>query len=81
MAVTFAGETEFTVLGSEALFELPEGTLTNNYSFPFEVSADGERFLMTRAARPRAPVTNQSTVIMVQNWLEELRRRVPVPSR
>jgi hypothetical protein len=42
----------------------------------YDVMPDGSRFLMvdTRADQPPAPATH---IILVQNWLEELKRRVP----
>jgi hypothetical protein len=42
---------------------------------PYDVTADGKRFLMVKQ-RDRAPVF-VSHVILVQNWLEELKARVP----
>jgi hypothetical protein len=43
----------------------------------YDVSADGQRFLMikeTSAANERAP---SARIILVQNWFEELKRLVP----
>jgi hypothetical protein len=39
----------------------------------FDVSPDGQRFLMVESSQ--APAATQITV--VQNWFEELNRRVP----
>jgi serine/threonine-protein kinase len=42
----------------------------------FDVSPDGRKFLMIKAA-PEADGQGEATIIVVQNWLEELKRRVP----
>ena len=42
------------------------------YGWPFDVSRDGQRFLMTRQNEPAA-----SKIQVVLNWTEELKRRVP----
>ncbi len=45
----------------------------------FDVSSDGERFLMVKLAA--VPLTSQSeppSLTVVQNWHEELTRLVPV---
>ena len=43
----------------------------------YDVSADGQRFLMIKAAGG-AEDADQPQLIVVQNWFEELRRLVPV---
>ena len=40
-----------------------------------DVFPDGKRFVMFKA--PAADTMKQPTVVVVQNWVEELRRRVP----
>ena len=41
----------------------------------FDVSPDGQRFLMIKeAAAAQAP-----TMVVVLNWLEELKAKLPVP--
>ncbi len=42
----------------------------------YDVSADGQRFLMLKAAGG-AEDADQAQIIVVQNWFEELRRLVP----
>jgi eukaryotic-like serine/threonine-protein kinase len=42
----------------------------------YDVSADGQRFVMVRAAEQ--PGTHVSQMVLVQNWFEELKARVPV---
>jgi serine/threonine-protein kinase len=42
----------------------------------YDVSPDGRRFLMIKQRDPKAETTPTSLVV-VQNWLEELKRLVP----
>jgi dipeptidyl aminopeptidase/acylaminoacyl peptidase len=42
---------------------------------PYDVTRDGQRFLMVKQ-RDRAPIV-ASQMILVQNWFEELKQRVP----
>jgi serine/threonine-protein kinase len=41
----------------------------------FDVAPDGRRFVMVRAEEPRA--TTPAQILIVENWLEELKARVP----
>ena len=41
----------------------------------FDVSPDGQRFLMIREDQT---TSNQAQLVVVQNWFEELQRLVPV---
>lgn len=43
----------------------------------YDVSADGKRFLMIKQDSPETPVTTATTITVVQNWHEELKRLVP----
>jgi len=43
---------------------------------PYDVTPDGQRFLMVRAAEQ--PPARVSEMVLVQNWFEELKARVPV---
>jgi serine/threonine-protein kinase len=43
----------------------------------YDVSPDGQRFLMIKDARPTAEGPPPSQLIVVQNWSEELKRLVP----
>jgi hypothetical protein len=50
--------------------------------FPFaslfyDVAPDGKRFLMIKQG-DGALETTQASLVIVQNWFEELKRRVPV---
>jgi hypothetical protein len=61
----------------------PESTSAENWDTtgatagirPYDVTADGQRFLMVKQ-KDRAPIS-ASQMILVQNWLEELKARVP----
>ena len=48
---------------------------SGNSGAAYDVSPDGERFLMIRQAHP-PPATE---IIVVENWFEELKRLVPLP--
>jgi hypothetical protein len=43
---------------------------------PYDVAPDGRRFLMVQ--QKERPVVSVSEMVLVQNWFEELRARVPV---
>ena len=45
---------------------------------PYDLSPDGDRFVMSRLADVGG-VTASAELIVVLNWLEELKERVPVP--
>ena len=46
----------------------------------FDISADGQRFLMLKAEERRTTQDeNSPQLIVVQNWFEELKRLVPIP--
>ena len=58
------------------LFEGPYRIGVGARPTPFDVSPDGQRFLMIKDLASR----EQSTaIILVENWFEELKRLVPVP--
>ena len=45
----------------------------------YAVTADGQRFLMNVAASPGTEAGTRPKVVVIQNWVEELKNRVPVP--
>ena len=47
--------------------------VTTDYDLSYDVTADGERFLMLR----QPPGTEPRQVIVVTNWFKELERLVP----
>jgi serine/threonine-protein kinase len=69
MAVDVQFSPAFRASRPKALFE-------GNYRPAFDVTADGQRFLMIKpAAAPPQALEDQAIVVL--NWLEEVRRRVP----
>ena len=60
------------------LFEGPYRFGFGTRPLPYDVSPDGQRFLMIKEPATREP-SDQSQIILVQNWFEELTRLVPVP--
>jgi hypothetical protein len=55
------------------LFDTPLGVNTNIRGY--DLSPDGSKFLMVEP-KPRTPL-RPSQIVLVQNWFDELRRRVP----
>lgn len=45
----------------------------------YDVSPDGRRFLMIKTAGGTDQPAALQSITVVQNWFEELKRRVPVP--
>ncbi|MFC1840729.1 adenylate/guanylate cyclase domain-containing protein [Thermodesulfobacteriota bacterium] len=58
--------------------ELFRGTYAGFYpaDFPWDIHPDGNRFLMIKTAE--ATLGQQAKIIIVTNWIEELKKRVPV---
>ncbi|PYV74084.1 MAG: hypothetical protein DMG97_09650 [Acidobacteria bacterium] len=73
MAVDIAAQASFTAGKPHMLFEgryeLPPGTTPN-----YDVSPDGQRFLMIKPSET-GETTTQINVVL--NWFEELKRSVP----
>jgi hypothetical protein len=75
MAVDIATQPSFTVGKPHMLFEgqyLPTPGTSPNYS----VSVDGQRFLMLKPTEQAEAAPTQ--IVVVQNWFEELKQKVPV---
>jgi serine/threonine-protein kinase len=73
MVVSIAPASSFVASPPRMLFEGRYGA-TGGVR-PYDVSPDGRRFLMVKQ-KERAPIS-ASQMILVQNWLEELKARVP----
>ena len=74
MAVPVTTTPVFSLGTPRVLFEGPFRT-DGGHFFNYDVTADGQRFLMVQAVeRPPARV---SQMVLVQNWIEELKQRVP----
>jgi eukaryotic-like serine/threonine-protein kinase len=57
----------------------PRGYFRGNFAAAstYDISPDGKRFLMIKRVED-TPQTNPVTLVVVQNWFEELKRAVPV---
>ena len=60
-------------------YQDPEGKLHPRLATKYDVSADGERFLMIKPPPQAVGVDARAETILVQNWTEELKRLVPTP--
>ena len=80
MAVPMVAGGTFTAGTPE---KTPEKIVSGDYGAPqggrnYDVSPDGRRFLVIKnAAAPAGQAAIAPRVIVVQNWLEELKRLVP----
>jgi hypothetical protein len=74
MAVEVTAQPSFSAGKPRVLFAGP-CTPTTALMFPFyDVSGDGQRFLMIKESEEATALTQ---IVVVQNWFEELKRRVP----
>ena len=82
MGVVVSTEPALTVGVPEQLFDGQEYFGSGPGRSPaadYDVAADGQRFLMKQDADTEGSGTVPSQIVMVQNWFEELKERVPVP--
>jgi serine/threonine-protein kinase len=78
MAVPIETEPTFTLGTVDLLFDLgPYSRLLRNRRI--DISPEGDRFLMLRGGRESDETAVTRSIIVVQNWFEELKERVPVP--
>jgi len=61
-------------VASEAMAILPARYLTSGPGPTFDVSHDGDRFLMIKESSARG---QSARIVIVQNWFDELKRLVP----
>ncbi len=73
MAVPVETEPTFTPGNPELLFDL--GAYTHDLGRNYAMTPDGKRFLMIKEAGSDA--TSSTKLILVLNWFEELKQRVP----
>jgi eukaryotic-like serine/threonine-protein kinase len=74
MAVQVTTQPTFTAGKAKVLFERPY--VPTPRSFPdYDVSPDGERFLMLKPGESEETTSTQINVVL--NWFEELKQRVP----
>jgi Tol biopolymer transport system component len=77
MAVDITTQPAFSAGKPKMLFEGPYTPSSPNFSY-YDVSADGQRFLMLKPVEQAQGVTQ---INVVQNWTEELKRRVPAGTK
>ena len=66
------------LLGQETMFTIPAGYLLTDGNNFYDVSSDGERFIMARPYREEGGLEGPtSEVVVVENFFEELKRLVP----
>ena len=70
--------------GNSFRFGSPETVLDGRYFLPggtnsrtFDISRDGQRFLMIKPVAGSASENATNALVVVQNWFEELKRIVP----
>jgi hypothetical protein len=62
----------------EVLFAIPSDLVVGSaLTMPYDVTADGERFLMARVAGDTSGGGTAPSFVLVQNWVQELTTRVP----
>ncbi|MEE8519708.1 MAG: hypothetical protein V3S98_11335 [Dehalococcoidia bacterium] len=76
MTVPVQTEPSFTPGTPEVLFE---GTYAVGAGRGYDVSLDGQRFLMIKEGGGVDDTSAPPSLIIVQHWFEELRRLVPTP--
>ena len=59
------------------LFDVARYYPSNTARRQYDIALDGQRFLMIKAGGTSEQTAAPPSIIVVQNWLEELKRRVP----
>jgi len=77
MAASFQTEPAFRVTGRTALFRLPAGSVVNPGNNTVSIAPDDQRFLVGRRYEPET-IGEAPMFVLVENFFDELRRRVPV---
>jgi len=82
MAVRIQAEPNFTYGNPEVVFETTyfHGTFRGGrlgFGRTYDIASDGRRFLMIKPIS-RGGESEPTQLILVQNWLDELKRLVPV---
>jgi len=79
MAVAVETEPAFKPGKPEILFRGTYSPLNLQEGHPWDISPDGKRFLMMKPpSTGTAPTAPRQKIIVVVNWFEELKQRVPV---
>jgi dipeptidyl aminopeptidase/acylaminoacyl peptidase len=78
MAVDIATQSSFSVGKPKVLFEGPYEPTPATFPY-YDVSPDGQRFLMLKPSESAQAAPTQINVVL--NWFEELKRRVPIGTK
>jgi hypothetical protein len=78
MAVPVEAGATFRAGAPQMVVDGPYGYSGLLPQWPYDVSPDGRRFVMIKEGGGQERTSAAVQIIVVQNWLEELRRRVPV---
>ena len=78
-AVGVETEPTFSPGNPEVLFETPYRISLPGRGRSFDLSPDGERFLMIKEDAPAGETGAEAHIIFVQDWFQELTERLPVP--
>ena len=78
LAVPVQSGPTFVAGRPQVLFEFAIGPITGGSVRPYDIAPDG-RFMMIRSGQADAGGGTAPNLIVVQNWTEELKRRVPTP--
>jgi Tol biopolymer transport system component len=76
MAVGIEADTEFSFDAAIALFDVAHLNAPAGDVHSYDVAADG-RFLMIRSPSGTTEAGASTSIVVVENWFEELKRRVP----
>ena len=78
--VTTVGTPHFSFSSARILFDVTPYLLgvggSRSVSRPFDISPDGQRFVVSRSVN--SGTSNRPSIVIVTNWFEELKARVPV---
>jgi serine/threonine-protein kinase len=77
MSVGVAPGPTWAATAPTRLFEGRYGAEANQSGRTYDIAPDGKRFLMIKAASSGDQAAVPTNLVVVQNWREELRRRVP----
>lgn len=81
MVVAVATDPTFSPSNPELLFNAPSyrvAQVTHGVR-AWDLSPDGDRFLMIREGDAQSTVASATPIIFVQDWIEELKERLPMP--
>jgi serine/threonine-protein kinase len=77
MSASVEGGSAFRAGNPTRLFERPYFPASEAPGRTYDVSPDGQRFLMVKVGGASGETAEATSIIVVQNWTEELKRLVP----